>query len=331
MYHSYLKLTKPGIVLGNMVSLSGGYFLASRTTIDWVQFVLVMSSVALVIASGCAVNNVVDRDIDALMVRTRARPMVSGEIPAQAALSFAGLLALIGFVLLYQSTKCLVAVLLLLVGYIVYAGVYTLLFKRKSVHGTLIGSISGAMPPVVGYCAASGRFDAAAFTLLIIFCIWQMPHSYAIAIFRSSDYCAAAIPVFPLIKGTPAAKRHIIRYILAFIFATLLLVLLGYAGAIYFFMALASGLGWFWIGLCGLRAQDDVRWARQLFFASIAVVTMLSIAMSIDRFSPSHIGIFNTLSSLETRPPVVPKFKKDYKTRSMREVRIPVIVTAHSG
>ncbi|OUL83408.1 heme o synthase [Paraburkholderia hospita] len=291
MYRSYLKLTKPGIVLGNMVSLSGGYFLASRSTIDWLQFVLVLLSVALVIGSGCAVNNVVDRDIDALMARTRTRPMVSGDIPTQAALLFAGLLAVAGFILLYQGSKCLVAVLLLLVGYIVYAGVYTLLFKRKSIHGTMVGSVSGAMPPVVGYCAASGRFDMAALIPLIIFCIWQMPHSYAIAIFRSSDYRAAAIPVYPLVKGTFAAKRHIIGYILAFTCAAALLVPLGYAGVIYLFAALASGIIWFWIALRGLKAQDDIRWARQLFFASIAVVTILSIAMSIDRFSPSHIGM----------------------------------------
>ncbi|MFM0694707.1 heme o synthase [Paraburkholderia graminis] len=291
MYRSYLKLTKPGIVLGNMVSLTGGYFLASRSSIHWVQFVLVVLSVALVIGSGCAVNNVVDRDIDALMTRTRTRPMVSGEISTRGALLFAGLLALAGFVLLYQGTKCLVAVLLLLVGYIVYAGVYTLLFKRKSIHGTLVGSVSGAMPPVVGYCAANGRFDGAALILLIMFCIWQMPHSYAIAIFRSSDYAAAAIPVYPLMKGTPAAKHHIIGYVLAFNCVAVLLVPLGYAGAIYLFAALAGGIWWFWIALRGLGVQDDVRWARQLFFASIVVVTMLSIAMSIDRFSPSHIGM----------------------------------------
>lgn len=291
MYHSYLKLTKPGIVLGNMISLTGGYFLASRSSINWLQFVLVMVSAALVIGSGCAVNNVVDRDIDALMNRTRARPMVSGEIHTQAALLFAGILALVGFVVLYQGTKCLEATLLLLVGYIVYTGVYTLHFKRRSIHGTLVGSLSGAMPPVVGYCAASGKFDAGALAILIIFCIWQMPHSYAIAIFRAEDYKAAAIPVYPLIRGTIAAKRHIIGYILAFTGVTVLPFLLGYAGVIYLFAALASSLCWFWIGLRGLRAQDDVRWARQLFFASIAVVTILSIAMSIDRFSPSHIGI----------------------------------------
>lgn len=291
MYRSYIQLTKPGIVLGNMVSLTGGYFLASRGSIDWVRFVLVALSVALVIGSGCAVNNVFDRDIDALMTRTRTRPTVSGEIPPRAALLFAALIALAGFVLLYQGTRCLVTVLLLLAGYIVYAAVYTLLFKRKSIHGTLVGSVAGAMPPVVGYCAASGRFDGAALTLFMMFCIWQMPHSYAIAIFRSSDYAAAAIPVYPLIKGTPAAKRHIIGYILAFTCLALFLVPLGHAGAVYLLATLASGTWWFWIALRGLKAQDDVRWARQLFFASIAVVTMLSIAMSVDRLSPSHLGM----------------------------------------
>lgn len=291
MYRSYLKLTKPGIVLGNMISLSGGYFLASRSTINWSQLVFVLVSVALVIGSGCAVNNVVDRDIDALMTRTRTRPMVSGEISPRAALSFAGLLALSGFVLLHQGTKCLPAIVFLLVGYVVYTGLYTLCFKRLSIHGTMVGSFSGAIPPVVGYCAASGRFDMAALILLVLFSIWQMPHSYAIAIFRSSDYRAAAIPVYPLVKGTLAAKRHIIVYILAFTCVATLLVPLGYAGAIYLLTVLASGIGWLWFGLRGLKAQDDILWARQLFFVSIVVVTILSIAMSIDRFSPSLIGM----------------------------------------
>lgn len=291
MYRSYLKLTKPGIVLGNMISLSGGYFMASRSTINWFQLALVLLSVALVIGSGCTVNNVVDRDIDALMARTRNRPMVSGEVSTRSALSFAALLALSGFVLLFQGTKCAVAALLLFVGYIVYTGLYTLFFKRRSIHGTMVGSFSGAMPPVVGYCAASGRFDTAALILWIVFCIWQMPHSYAIAIFRSSDYRAAAIPVYPLVKGTLAAKHHMIGYIVAFTCVATLLVPLGYAGAIYFLAALASGIGWFWIGVRGLTTQDDIVWARQLFFTSIAVVTILSIAMSIDRFSPPHSGL----------------------------------------
>jgi protoheme IX farnesyltransferase len=291
MYRSYLKLTKPGIVLGNMISLSGGYFLASRSTINWSQLAIVLLSVALVIGSGCAINNVVDRDIDALMTRTRTRPMVSGEISTRAALLFAGLLGLSGFALLYQGTRCIVAVMLLLIGYIVYTGLYTLFFKRQSIHGTMVGSFSGAMPPVIGYCAASGRFDTAALILLITFCIWQMPHSYAIAIFRSSDYRAAAIPVYPLVRGTLAAKRHIIGYIIAFTCVATLLVPLGYAGAIYLLAALASGISWLWIGLGGLKTQDDILWARQLFFTSIAVVTILSIAMSIDRFSPLHVGM----------------------------------------
>ena len=105
--------------------------------------------------------------------------------------------------------------------------------KRKSVYGTLIGSLSGSAPPVIGcYCAVSGEFDAGAAILLLIFSLWQMPHSYAIAIFRFKDYQAANIPVLPVIKGISVAKRHIILYILAFMVATLMLTLVGYAGGI---------------------------------------------------------------------------------------------------
>jgi protoheme IX farnesyltransferase len=92
--------------------------------------------------------------------------------------------------------------------------------KRKSVYGTLVGSLSGAVPPVAGYCAASGRFDSGAAILLLMFCLWQMPHSYAIAIFRFKDYEAAKIPVLPVVKGISEAKQQIVLYILAFAVAT---------------------------------------------------------------------------------------------------------------
>ncbi|WP_454726702.1 MULTISPECIES: heme o synthase [Cupriavidus] len=281
-YRPYLQLTKPGIVMGNMISVTGGFLLASRGDIHWGQGFLVALSVALVIASGCVVNNVVDRDIDSLMARTRNRPMVTGAVSTGAALCYACVLGLAGAGLLYAATGQAMPVALVLLGYAVYVGAYTLCLKRSSVHGTLVGSLSGAMPPVVGYCAASGRFDAAALTLLAMFSLWQMPHSYAIAIFRATDYRAAAIPVLPVVRGLPAARRHIVLYILAFTGATLMLGVLGYTGWGYMAAAAASGIYWFRLGLAGRTARDERQWARKLFFASIAIITVLSVAMSVD-------------------------------------------------
>lgn len=110
-------------------------------------------------------------------------------------------------------------------GFVVYVGVYSLYMKRHSVYGTLIGSLSGAAPPVIGYCAVTGDFDSGAAILLAIFSLWQMPHSYAIAIFRFKDYQAANIPVLPVVKGISVAKNHITLYIIAFAVATLMLTL----------------------------------------------------------------------------------------------------------
>lgn len=276
MLRAYLQLFKPGIVLGNLVSFAGGYLLASRGGADAGQFALAGIGVALVVASGCAVNNVHDRDIDALMARTRRRPTVSGAIPVPVALAGAVFTGLAGMLLLYGATGRLLPVGLLLAGYAVYAGLYTFCLKRRSIHGTLAGSIAGALPPVVGYCAVTGRVDSTALTLLLMFGLWQVPHSYAIAIVRGDDYRAAALPVLPVVKGHAVAKRHIVGYIVAFIGATLLLA----AGWVYHLCAAMAGLYWLLVALGGFYTGDDVRWARKVFVTSIAVVIVLSAAMA---------------------------------------------------
>jgi len=280
MYKAYLALTKPGIVLGNLVSVTGGFLLGTHGQVDWWQGALVAAGVSLVVASGCTVNNVIDRDIDQLMLRTRGRPMANGAIGIRTACAYATILLLAGLGLLYAATQRWLPLMLVLLGYAVYAGLYTLHLKRTSVHGTLVGSISGAMPPVAGYCAAQGRFDATALLLLVMFSLWQMPHSYAIAIFRAADYRAAAIPVLPLVRGHATAKRHILLYIIAFMAASLSLGAFG-AGRWYMLSMLAAGACWLAVGIAGLRTRDDARWARQVFLASIAVVTVLSAAMAL--------------------------------------------------
>lgn len=240
---------------------------------------LVSMSVALTISSACAANNIFDRDIDALMARTRDRPLVRSEIPVTVAKAIVLFLGVSGISMLYAATEQYLPVVLILLGYLAYVGFYTSLLKRKSIHGTLVGSLSGAMPPVVGYCSSSGQFDAAAVTLLLMFGLWQMPHSYAIAIFRAADYRAASIPVYPAVKGWHAAKRQMARYVAAFTVTIPILTLLGYASAIYLVPSLAIGL--YWLNLCfqGFHTTNDVQWARKIFLSSIAVVVVLNTAM----------------------------------------------------
>ncbi|MFC0269034.1 heme o synthase [Kushneria aurantia] len=282
----YLLLTKPGIVFGNLISVTGGFFLASRGSIDPLLFFATVLGVSLVVASGCVFNNVIDRDIDERMERTRKRALVDGSIGVTTALLIAALLGAVGFLLLLFIANPLAAGVALF-GFVIYVGVYSLYLKRHSVHGTLIGSLSGASPPVIGYCAVSGRFDAGALLLLIIFSLWQMPHSYAIAIFRLDDYRAAGIPVLPAVRGIAAAKRQTVAYIVAFGVASLLLFVAGYTGLVYLAVSLALSGWWLYVAITRYRREEDSRWARQLFGISIMVVTALSAVMAFDYRHPA--------------------------------------------
>ncbi|SOC54775.1 protoheme IX farnesyltransferase [Chromohalobacter canadensis] len=281
MLKPYVSITKPGIIFGNLISVAGGFFLASQGSVDGMLFLATVIGIALVIASGCVFNNYIDRDIDRLMERTQGRVTVQGLISPGITLAYGSVLGIAGFLILALGTNAL-ATLFALLGFFVYVGLYSLYLKRHSVYGTLVGSLSGAAPPVVGYCAVSGQFDLGALTLLLIFCLWQMPHSYAIAIFRYQDYRAASIPVLPVTHGVRAAKHHIFWYILAFLGATLMLTLGGYAGYGYFAVAAAMGLYWLVMALRGYRTGDDRVWAKKVFIFSIFTITALSIMMSID-------------------------------------------------
>jgi protoheme IX farnesyltransferase len=281
MLRHYLQLTKPGIIFGNLITVTGGFFLASKGHFDLALYLAVALGVSLIVASGCVFNNVIDRDIDIKMERTKNRALVIGLISPVHALIYASILGIVGLVLLYSISNQLAA-LLVVIGFIVYVGFYSLYLKRHSVYGTLIGSISGAMPPVIGYCAVSNQFDIGAVILLVIFSIWQMPHSYAIAIFRFNDYAAASIPVLPVKDGILKAKKHIVAWIVAFTVATLLLTVMGYTGYYYFVVAAIMGVYWLYLAIIGFKTTDDTKWAKKLFMVSVIIVTILSILMSFD-------------------------------------------------
>lgn len=277
----FIQITKPGIIFGNVLSVAGGFFLASKGHVDIGLFLAAVIGTSLVVASGCVFNNCIDRDIDVKMERTKNRVLVQGLVSVKLAFVYATVLGILGVGLLYTKANALAA-LFAVIGFVIYVGFYSLYLKRKSVHGTLVGSLSGAMPPVIGYVAVSNTFDLAALTLLVMFSLWQMPHSYAIAIFRFNDYRAASIPVLPVKRGIRVAKRHILIYILAFLLATLMLTFGGYAGLNYLAVAAAMGMYWLYMAWTGYKAKDDTVWARKLFVFSIFTITALSVAMSLD-------------------------------------------------
>ncbi len=278
---NYVLVAKPGIIGGNLISAAAGFFLASKGRVDGAALPATLIGISLVVASGCVLNNCVDREMDRKMIRTKNRALAQGLIKLQVAVSYATILGLAGLALLWAATN-LLAVSIVLAGLTIYVGVYSLYLKRNSVYAALIGSLAGATPPLAGYCAVTGTFDLGAVILLSIFSLWQMPHCYAIAVYRFDDYAAAAIPVLPVRQGTAAAKKHIVGYILAFMAATLMLTVGGYTGYRTLAVATVLGLSWLSMAWSGYRPSDERLWARKLFIFSILTIFILSVMMSID-------------------------------------------------
>ena len=289
MIKLYLSVTKPGIIFGNLVAALAGFMLASKGQVDAYGLIAMSLGVIFIVASGCVYNNVVDRDIDALMKRTQKRALVTGAISIKAALTYATVLLLVGLGIL-AAFSTIEALLFGVLGFAVYVGLYTLKFKRQSVFGTLIGSISGACPPVIGYCAASGQFDLGSLVLLMTFCLWQIPHSYAIAINHYEDYKKAGIPVLPIVESIPTARKHMIVFITMFTLVALALFVFDYVGAIYASLTVVSGVLWLAITIFGYQRLDTRIWGRHVFSLSIVAIMCLSIVMATDFTTTQEIA-----------------------------------------
>ncbi len=278
---NYILVTKPGIIFGNLITAAGGFFLAAKGQVDIAVLLPTLTGISLVVAAACVFNNCIDRKLDRKMVRTRNRVLAQGRMSPRAAVVYAFMLGAAGTTLLWSAANML-TVLIVLTGLAVYVGVYSLFLKRNSAYGALIGSLAGTAPPLAGYCAVSGRFDMGALILLSIFSLWQMPHCYAIAIFRNDDYAAAAIPVLPVKRGMTAVRKLIFGYILAFTAAALMLTFAGYTGYSYLAVVAALGLTWLYLAWSGHKTSEDRRWAKKLFVFSLLTVFVLSVMMSVD-------------------------------------------------
>lgn len=283
MLKTYYQLTKPGIVYGNALSAIGGFFLASRGHPNFALFLAMLVGISFVIASACVVNNYIDREIDAKMPRTKKRALVTGEIKDTTAIIYAAALGAVGVGSLLFTN--LLTLWIALFGFFMYVVVYGY-WKRRSSIGTVVGSISGAVPLVVGYCSVAGVFNLGAFILFLIMVCWQMPHFYSIAIYRSKEYAAAHIPVLPLVRGVKRTKVYILIYTALYIIAAAALTIYGYAGITYLVIMLIIGFMWLWRGLAGFKAPDDDRWARKMFGFSLLVLLIFCSSIAIDPWLP---------------------------------------------
>lgn len=274
---------KPGIIMGNIITVAGGFILGSRGGIHWLTFLATAIGLTFVIGSACAFNNYIDRDTDKKMARTKNRALARGLISGRNALVFATVLGLLGFATLLLYTNLLTAAVAF-AGFSIYVAFYSV-WKYRSIHGTIIGSLAGATPPVIGYCAASGSFDLCAFLLFAILVLWQMPHFFAIAMYRFHDYAAGGIPVLPVKKGMQRTKTQMLLYIIAFLGAASALTFFGFTGYAYLIVALALGITWLILGIAGFKSANDARWGRKMFIFSLVTITIFSIMISVDAVS----------------------------------------------
>lgn len=277
----YYTLTKPGIIYGNLLSTIAGFFLASKLHPNFILLGELLFGVACIIASACVWNNLLDRNIDKKMKRTQYRPLVTKRISPLSASLYASILGLIGFMILIRYTNW-ITVFAGFTGNIVYVIVYSIA-KRTTIWNTIIGSISGAMPIVAGYTAVMNRIDIGVILLFLILACWQMPHFYAIAIFRLSEYTNAGLILWPIKKGIRSTQIQILIFLLGFIFSSLLLFFYGYKGILFFLIILALGSIWLWKWIQGLLTQDTYTWGRGMFFFSLIalLVTCITIALPI--------------------------------------------------
>ena len=291
MLKKYLFLTKPGILFGNFVTTLGGYFLAAQGSVDFLLLLITLLGTTLVVASGCVVNNVIDQDIDQKMQRTLNRAMVKKTISPSVALAYAFVLGAIGFSILWFWVNAY-AFLFAVIGFVVYVVFYSLWTKRTTIHQTVIGSISGASPPVIGYTAVSNEFDLAALLIFIGYALWQMPHSWAIAVYRFDDYKNAGIPILPVARSILRTKIESLIYVILFTIAMNALFVYGYTNWLYLVILNALCIYWFYIGVLGFKAENDQLWAKRFFLFSVILITIISICFSFTSQAPATQIVF---------------------------------------
>ena len=286
MFKKYLFLTKPGILFGNFITTLGGFFLAAQGSIDCLLLLITLIGTTFVVASGCVVNNVIDQDIDQKMQRTMNRALVKKTISPTIALLYAFVLGMIGFGMLWFYVNAY-AFLFAVIGFVVYVGFYSLWTKRTTIHQTVIGSISGASPPVIGYTAVANQFDLAALLIFLGYALWQMPHSWAIAIYRFDDYKNAGIPILPVARSILRTKIESLIYVVLFTVAMNGLFVFGYANWLYLVILNALCFYWFYIGVIGFKVENDQLWAKRFFLFSVILITVISLSFSFTFKSPA--------------------------------------------
>ena len=280
---AYVALTKPRIIELLLVTTLPAMFVAADGFPDFWLAVATLVGGSLAAGGANAINNYLDRDIDAIMRRTRGRPIPSGQIAPERALVFGVGLSVFAFSFLWSAVNLLTAGLAVS-AILFYVFVYTIWLKRSTVENIVIGGAAGAVPPLCGWAAVTGSLDAAPLIMFAIVFLWTPPHFWALAIGYTSDYANAGVPMLPVTRGAVEARKRSMVYALAMVVVSLSLVVTGAVGAFYTLTAAALGAGFLWLTWRQMRLATT-KAAMTLFRYSLTYLALIFIAMMLDQFA----------------------------------------------
>jgi len=278
-WRDYLTLTKPRVMSLLLWTGACGMFVGEQGVPPAGKFAAAMIGLALACGGASALNHLIDRDIDQEMKRTASRPVASGRVAAPRALEFGLALSAGSFVLLSALVNPLTAAVAL-AGNLFYVIVYTRWLKRSTVQNIVIGGAAGAVPPLVGWAAATGRLSMGALVLFVIVFVWTPPHFWALAMLIKRDYAAAGVPMLPVVRGDRAAARQILVYSIGLVAVTALPTIAGIAGLLYLGVAAAAGAWFVWLAW-RLERDPVPRRAGALFHYSMIYLAVLFVAMAV--------------------------------------------------
>ncbi|KAA9131838.1 protoheme IX farnesyltransferase [Marinihelvus fidelis] len=281
-WRDYLELCKPRVVALIVFTAVVGMLLATTGLPPWNALLAGTAGIGLAASSAAAINHLLDRRIDAVMARTRERPLPTGHLTSTRVVVFAAVIGIASMIILVVFVNVLTAVLTFasLIG---YAVIYTTWLKRATPQNIVIGGAAGAAPPVLGWTSVTGQVDADALLLFLIIFAWTPPHFWALAIYRRADYAAVDIPMLPVTHGVNFTRWHILFYTILLVIVTTLPWLTGMSGLVYLAGATVLNAGFLWYAFALLR-NDDLQLPMRAFKYSVVYLMVLFALLMVDHY-----------------------------------------------
>ncbi|NYE08341.1 protoheme IX farnesyltransferase [Bacillus niacini] len=274
-------LLKAGVLAANVLPVFSGFWVALHFTGQsfadyWGLFLLTIIGSTMVMAGALILNNWYDVDIDTVMERTKNRPTVTGNIPLKVVLLMGVISTIIGFILLLLTT--VEATIYGFIGWFTYVFLYTMWSKRRYTFNTIIGSVSGAVTPLIGWTAIESNLHIVPIVLFLILFIFQMPHTFAIAMKKCKEYSAAGVAMLPVVRGFAVTKVQIVVYVACLLPLPFFLAPLGTA---FIVLATLFNIGWLAVSIGGFFTKNDLKWAHVVFLYSVNYITILFLLVVI--------------------------------------------------